>query len=61
MTQVGDPIITPVTDTTVDGDGNTTVVGYPSGTNESYSGTPDTDPNGPGLGVGAPSDVSEGA
>jgi hypothetical protein len=39
----GDPVITPVTDESTDADGNTVVVGYPSGVNQGYSGTPGTD------------------
>jgi hypothetical protein len=47
-TQVGDTVITPVTDTSTDANGNTVVTGYPSGTNEVYSGTPGESPGGIG-------------
>ncbi|MGW6920852.1 hypothetical protein ACWGA9_06145 [Streptomyces sp. NPDC054950] len=50
MTPVSDPVVTPVTEVTVDESGNTTVVGYPSGTSESYEGTPGTSAGGAGVG-----------
>lgn len=61
VTQVGDPVVTPVTDETTDEDGNTTVIGYPPGTVINYEGGV-SDPNGPGVGAGQTNpDGSEGA
>ncbi|AUG87280.1 hypothetical protein HOS59_gp16 [Streptomyces phage Rowa] len=44
-----DPVMTPVTDVTVDESGNTTVVGYPPSTNEVYTEQPSVDPGGVGA------------
>lgn len=52
MVPDGDPIIVPVTEETVDEDGNTVVTGYPPGSTEGYTGTPGVSPEGPGLGIG---------
>lgn len=51
MVPDGDTALTPVTETIVDENGNTTVIGYPPGSNQGYVGTPSTEP-GPGLGLG---------
>ncbi len=61
VTQVGDPLVTPVTDTTTDDNGNTVVIGYPPSTVVVYEGGV-TDPNAPDVGPGQTNpDGSEGA
>lgn len=59
MTPDGDESLTPVTEETTDEHGNTVIIGYPSGSNQGYVGTPITDPNVGGVGVGG--SESEGA
>lgn len=53
-TEVGeDPVIVPVTTTTVDENGNTVVTGYPSsGSSAVYTGPVSTSPYESGLGIG---------
>lgn len=46
VTPAGDPLLTPVTVQTTDDSGNTTVIGYPSGYNQGYTGTPGESPGG---------------
>ncbi|MGW2591665.1 hypothetical protein ACWCXC_15570 [Streptomyces sp. NPDC001515] len=51
MTPDGDPLVVPYTQEYVDDDGNTVIVGYPSGSTTGYTGTPGTSADGPGMGV----------
>lgn len=56
-----DPVFRPVTETRVDENGATTLVGYPpSGADGTYTGDVGTDP-GAGVGVGIGGGESEGA